>query len=32
VRGLQKVHTWVLWLALAHNMMRALEIVPHLTT
>jgi transposase len=29
VRGLVKVHTWVLWIALAHNMMRALEIVPH---
>ena len=29
VRGLVKVHTWVLWVALAHNMMRALGIVPH---
>jgi transposase len=29
VRGLAKVHTWVLWVALAHNMMRALGIVPH---
>jgi transposase len=29
VRGLGKVHTWVLWVALAHNMMRALGIVPH---
>ena len=32
VRGLRKVHTWVLWVALAHNMMRAMEIVPHLMT
>ena len=29
VRGLQKVHTWVLWIALAHNMMRAMTIIPH---
>ena len=29
VRGLGKVHTWVLWIALAHNMMRAMGIVPH---
>lgn len=29
VRGLTKVHTWVLWVALAHNMMRAHGIVPH---
>lgn len=29
VRGLDKVHTWALWVALAHNMMRALGIVPH---
>jgi transposase len=29
VRGLGKVHTWVLWIALAHNMMRTLAIVPH---
>lgn len=29
VRGLVKVHTWVLWIALAHNMMRAMGIVPH---
>jgi transposase len=29
VRGLVKVHTWALWVALAHNMMRAHEIVPH---
>jgi transposase len=32
VRGLTKVHTWALWAALAHNMMRTLEIVPHLMT
>lgn len=32
VRGLAKVHTWVLWVALAHNMMRAMGIVPHLMT
>jgi len=29
VRGLVKVHTWVLWVALAHNMMRTMGIVPH---
>jgi transposase len=32
VRGLQKVHTWALWIALAHNMVRTLAIVPHLMT
>lgn len=32
VRGLRKVHTWALWIALAHNMVRMLEIVPHLMT
>jgi transposase len=32
VRGLTKVHTWALWIALAHNMIRTLEIVPHLMT
>ena len=32
VRGLAKVHTWALWIALAHNMIRSLEIVPHLMT
>jgi transposase len=32
VRGLDKVHTWALWAALAHNMMRAMGIVPHLMT
>jgi transposase len=29
VRGIEKVHTWVLWIAVAHNMMRAMGIVPH---
>jgi transposase len=29
VRGLAKVHTWVLWIAVAHNMMRTMGIVPH---
>jgi len=32
VRGLPKVHTWALWVALAVNMLRALDIVPHLMT
>lgn len=32
VRGLVKIHTWVLWIALAHNMMRAMAIIPHLMT
>jgi len=32
VRGGAKVHTWVLWVALAHNAMRAMGIVPHLMT
>jgi hypothetical protein len=32
VRGLPKVHTWALWAALAHNMLRTMEIVPHLMT
>jgi transposase len=32
VRGLTKVHTWALWVALAHNMLRTMEIVPHLMT
>lgn len=32
VRGLRKVHTWALWIALAHNMIRTLHIVPHLMT
>lgn len=32
VRGLPKVQSWVLWVALAHNLMRSMEIVPHLMT
>jgi transposase len=32
VRGLHKVHSWVLWVALAHNAMRMMGIVPHLMT
>jgi DDE family transposase len=32
VRGLSKVHSWVLWIALAHNAMRMMGIVPHLMT
>lgn len=32
VRGQPKVHCWALWVALAHNVMRAMEIVPHLMT
>jgi transposase len=32
VRGLSKVHTSALWVALAHNMVRMMEIVPHLMT
>lgn len=32
VRGLRKVHTWALWIALAHNMVRLMDIVPHLMT
>ena len=32
VRGLRKVHTWALWIALAHNMLRLMDIVPHLMT
>jgi transposase len=32
VRSLTKVHTWALWVALAHNMMRTMGIVPHLMT
>lgn len=29
VRGLPKVHCWALWVALAHNAVRAMEIIPH---
>ena len=32
LRGLAKVHAWALWIALAHNMVRTLDIVPHLMT
>lgn len=32
VRGLRKVQTWALWIALAHNLMRTMELVPHLMT
>jgi len=32
VRGLTKVSTCALWVALAHNMLRTTEIVPHLMT
>lgn len=32
VRSLPKVHTWALWIALAHNLVRAMAIVPHLMT
>jgi transposase len=29
VRGLTKVHVWALWAALAFNVLRVMEIVPH---
>ena len=32
VRGLRKVYTWALWVALAHNLMRTMGLVPHLMT
>jgi transposase len=32
VRGVTKVHTWVLWIALAHNLMRTMAVVPHVMT
>ena len=32
VRGLANVHTWALWVALAHNMIRTMQIIPHLMT
>jgi len=32
IRGLPKIQTWVLWIALAHNVLRAMAIVPHLMT
>lgn len=30
LRGRPKVHTWALWLALAHNLLRTMDLVPHL--
>jgi transposase len=30
VRGLPKVQAWVLWVALAHNVIRTMNVVPHL--
>ena len=32
VRGLAKVHTWALWVALAHNLIRVMNLVPHVMT
>ena len=32
VRGLTNVTTCALWVALAHNMLRTMEVVPHLMT
>jgi transposase len=32
VRGVTKVQTWVLWVALAHNLTRTMDVVPHLMT
>jgi transposase len=32
VRGLPKLQTWILWIALAHNVMRTMAIIPHLMT
>jgi transposase len=32
VRGQGKVLTWALWIALAHNLMRTMDLVPHLMT
>jgi hypothetical protein len=32
VRGTEKVLTWTLWIALAHNLMRTMELVLHLMT
>lgn len=29
VRGLTKVHTWALWIALAHNLVRTMGLTPH---
>jgi transposase len=30
LRGLPKVHSWALWIALAHNLLRTMHLVPHL--
>jgi hypothetical protein len=32
VRGIRKVLTWATWIALAHNLVRTMELVPHLMT
>jgi transposase len=32
VRGAKKVLTWATWIALAHNLIRTMELVPHLMT
>jgi transposase len=32
LRGRAKVQTWALWFALAHNLLRTMELVPHLMT
>lgn len=32
LRGRAKVHTWALWIALAHNLLRTMDLVPHLMT
>jgi transposase len=32
VRGTKKVFTWALWIALAHNLMRTMNVVPYLMT
>jgi len=32
VRGLAKVLTWATWIALAHNLMRTMELAPHMMT
>jgi transposase len=32
LRGLHKIQSWLLWIALAINAMRAMDIVPHLMT
>jgi transposase len=32
LRGTGKVLTWATWIALAHNLMRTMELIPHLMT